>query len=574
MLTNILILVAIIGLAYWYGVQGFFTAFLHLILTIVAIALSLALWEPLVQGLLIERLPWYAWGVGLLGPFVLILIVLRVLMDLLVPGNVNFGALANFVGGCLCGALSAILTTGFAVVGLGFIPISVDLGGYQPLSVAADSTVSGQAGQGLWLPVDRMTVGFFNGLSTGTFSTSTPLADYRPDLARQACLARLRYDANASVSASPSAVQVLSLDLVPRPRRQAGEAQDPPPIRLFVEAQKRINDSDSLALVQTQWKITRGTFDEDSTLRLPPTQVRLLVWSGPPSDPQPSLLAPIAVFNRPPGQNDAQWTPTLLADDRASAYALRDGEQIAFVFPVPRDATPRHLLIRQTRFALPEPARAQTDAALAIIRSVDRPAVALLPDNATNANPDPHTGTIEQGHSGPTQLVGMEIVISQKLPDPISMNMANLITFSNKQILKGEQEVRKPTHWIDRNVFCDSFQVPGHQVMVRLSMGRRQAQTYWGTTLASAAMINGLYLRDSAGNRIPPSGYVWRRPDGSQYIFMDRIAPIDSGKKLPITRLGPDDILYLYFIVPKDTSFTSLDLGSRELQKVELTVPK
>ena len=47
MLLNILVIVFILGMAYWWGIQGFFSGLLHCAVVITAGALALAIWEPL-----------------------------------------------------------------------------------------------------------------------------------------------------------------------------------------------------------------------------------------------------------------------------------------------------------------------------------------------------------------------------------------------------------------------------------------------------------------------------------------------------------------------------------------------
>ena len=62
---------------------------------------------PLVIGVLGERMPYFAWGIGLLAPFALLLIFLRVVTDRLVNVSVQFPGLANQLGGAVFGGLTA-----------------------------------------------------------------------------------------------------------------------------------------------------------------------------------------------------------------------------------------------------------------------------------------------------------------------------------------------------------------------------------------------------------------------------------------------------------------------------------
>ena len=138
MILNLLVIAFVLGMAYWYALQGLFTAFTHILVVIAAGSMALALWEPLVINFLAYRMPAFAWGVGLLAPFALLLIFLRLAVDRLVPMNLQFPNLANLIGGGVLGALSGVLTAGFLIIGIGFFPLPPRTLGYQPYVVAAD----------------------------------------------------------------------------------------------------------------------------------------------------------------------------------------------------------------------------------------------------------------------------------------------------------------------------------------------------------------------------------------------------------------------------------------------------
>ena len=159
MIANIvLVLFLILSIVLWSS-YGLFSAFLHLLVTIVCAALALALWEPLVLGVLIHRMPYYAWCVGLLGPFVLLLIAVRAVQDKLVRWNLRFENMTNIIGGGLCGLLSGILATGLVFTAVGLLPLGESIFGYQPITVKRDGSLEGRAGDGLLFPVDRHRAG-------------------------------------------------------------------------------------------------------------------------------------------------------------------------------------------------------------------------------------------------------------------------------------------------------------------------------------------------------------------------------------------------------------------------------
>ena len=158
MIANSIILLFILGMVVIWATYGAFSALLHLVATVIAGALAIALWEPLVMGFLITRQPSIAWGVGLLGPFAILLIVIRVGFDSFIKNNLATPPMVDRLAGGFFGFLSAVLTTGMLVLGLSYLPLSEDLGGYKPYAVQVTGQVE-DTGTSLWIPVDSLTAG-------------------------------------------------------------------------------------------------------------------------------------------------------------------------------------------------------------------------------------------------------------------------------------------------------------------------------------------------------------------------------------------------------------------------------
>ena len=54
---NILLVALVLFIGYWWGNQGFFSSVLHLLCVIVAGGIALAVWEPLVTGVIAPITP-------------------------------------------------------------------------------------------------------------------------------------------------------------------------------------------------------------------------------------------------------------------------------------------------------------------------------------------------------------------------------------------------------------------------------------------------------------------------------------------------------------------------------------
>ncbi len=206
MLINIFVILGVLLLAWIWGARGLFSALLHLACVIVAGAIAFAVWEPASHAILGTDQQWLidmAWGLGLAVPFALVLAIIRVTCDKLIPANVDVDTVTNFVGGGICGAISGVLMMGILTLSLSYSRLGTEAMGYR----TAEYDVSGSLirKSALWVPVDRMTAGFYSLLSATTYRPmiGEPLAVWHPELAYEGGLLRTNYDEGNSRSAMP-----------------------------------------------------------------------------------------------------------------------------------------------------------------------------------------------------------------------------------------------------------------------------------------------------------------------------------------------------------------------------------
>src|SRR5438552_5869445 len=105
MIFNILIIAAIGGIAYFHYAQGFFSAFFSAIIAILAAVIAVSYHESVVTGLLGGKMGDYANSMVLVALFAGVYIVLRVLMDKAVPGNIRLPVIVDRIG---VGALGVV----------------------------------------------------------------------------------------------------------------------------------------------------------------------------------------------------------------------------------------------------------------------------------------------------------------------------------------------------------------------------------------------------------------------------------------------------------------------------------
>ncbi len=188
MFMNLLVIVFVLGIAYTWTVRGVFNAMVHAMCVLFAGAIAFAVWEPLALMLLgvsgspiVEGM---AWGVALIVPFVIAMVVLRVITDKVITSNIKSAKAIDYGGGAVFGLVSSILTAGILVIATGYMRLPSSFLGYQPVWYAEDRAGAGSLveNQRLWIPVDTITAGVYKNLSNGSMASAEPLAKWYPDL--------------------------------------------------------------------------------------------------------------------------------------------------------------------------------------------------------------------------------------------------------------------------------------------------------------------------------------------------------------------------------------------------------
>jgi hypothetical protein len=212
-INALVILLIVVLSAIWAG-RGFFSALLHLGVTIVAGTLAFAFWEPLAL-LMINSAPAnqtvldIAWGVALVVPFALGVAIIAAIVNATVRGNLRVSAVPNFVGGAICGGALSTLTMGIIAIGVSNMRVAETFG-FMPLAYSQDSIV--RSG-GLWLPADRAAAWFFSFASDRALRSSTSLANAYPDLSTRGHLHRVGPNDDSAVvfrRLAPDAFEFLS----------------------------------------------------------------------------------------------------------------------------------------------------------------------------------------------------------------------------------------------------------------------------------------------------------------------------------------------------------------------------
>ncbi|MBB6429273.1 CvpA family protein [Algisphaera agarilytica] len=565
MIINLIIIVFVIAMAVMWSTYGLFSALLHLLVVIASGALAFAFWEIFVSNVFIGFLPAYAWGVGLVLPFAVFLIVLRQALDNLIGGNMQFPRLVNQIVGAAVGACSGILTAGITLIGISFLPLPSNIAGWAPFEVnTVGEVVPTAEGGKLWLKVDSMTANFYNRLSVGAFGTSTPLAYYQPDIAKAAVVHRLAkwYDPNQSLVISPDTVSIkeegLALftdDRVPGIGTEANA---------YLEGRRNVAAGDKLVMIQTTWTKGDGaaTYDSDSILRVPPTQVRLLVDSG--QGPWESV-APIG-FSRP----DPNGVMQFYAINNSSIFASAAGKpslDINWVFSLGDRDKPAYAMLRNTRFELPEAKLLDGGdfgplvGALADPSSVNVGAATPAPKGSTAITTDP------VGYAT-HKIVAIES--TSALPAKVSKNKAQGLTYSKED---GDAEVLGGNTVVGSGAGGRGNSVDRVAVNESLSALRAQITKFTPTSIGAAqSTVQPIRLVTVSGDEYFPFAYVLKMSDGRQRIRVEKTDALTSNTDLPLNEMKDGDELYVYWRLERGVTIESYQIGNA-IQSIDYTAP-
>lgn len=564
MIINLFLAVFLVFMIYWWSVQGLFSGLMHLVSVIVAGSLAFALWEPITNGLFMRAasIAPYAWGLGLVVPFVFFLTVLRVLGDKFIGRNMYFQPIISQVGGGLAGLFIGILTSGIAIIGISFMHVGASFAGYQPVLIDGTGEVAPNDGGGLWVGVDSMTVNFFSKLSAGAFSNATPMKTHQPHLTEQAALFRMAFDPNASVVVLPDTVEATGLYIQPTP--VPGLTND---ARAALGA-PGASEGSQLVVVDTKWTGTYGTYDQDQTLRISPTQIRLVTETTLPSGSVESTLhKPIAAATML--GPTAPRTLVAFDDDQTQVAGLNQEDIFGFTFLIPTGQTPRFLMVRHTRLALPVPI---TDDPATVVAAMGTPGAKAASATTTD---DPNLAAGVSARTGRiTGSQAFEAEVTNELPRKFATSAVPTgIQYDAEagEIIDGFGVVKPPEGRLGTKSVINSVQTPGHKAMVRISLTRDRAQSLLGSAVAAAASLAGPELTDTNGNIYQPIGYIWQKSDGQQEIKIDRTQLIRSSRQLPVRNMGGDDTIYLYFLVNRGSTITQYAVGQTR-QEMNLSV--
>ena len=197
MFMNIIVIIFVLAIAYTWMSRGAFNAMIQALCVFFAGAIAFSVWEPLAHILLgvsdnaiVEG---SAWGVSLILPFAIMMLVFRIAADKVLKANLKNTTAVDYGLGAVFGLITSVLTAGVLVIGIGYMRLPSAFLGYQPVWYSEDRAGAGSLveNQKLWIPVDTLTATVYKNLSGGAMSSGEPLKKWYPDLTLTGFAARI-----------------------------------------------------------------------------------------------------------------------------------------------------------------------------------------------------------------------------------------------------------------------------------------------------------------------------------------------------------------------------------------------
>lgn len=585
MIMNLIVIVLVLSIAYAWMIRGVFNAMIHMLCTIAAGAIAFAVWEKLALMLInaspergfFSFLESIAWGVALLVPFAVSLVVLRLITDKVIPNNIKNSTPINYAGGAVCGLVSGVIATGMLVIGVGNMRVSSDFLGYQPLWYNADRTTGAGAlvkSESLWVPVDSIVSRAYATLSKGSMSSNEPLAKWYPHLELTGLASRISPGEGAARNA------VRPKDFTIKSVYTVGDPAGSTPINTLLKnsdgsVQKYVDiDEKPVATGMIYGYVLafepgakeRGK-KGGGQLVVSNGQLRLLVGDG---DGHTQTVFPVATISESsqPGRF-GRWR-----FDAPDVYITSTGGQsritMGFEFVVPQGYQPLAMYVKNVRVALdnlPKPVAFATTAQ----RDLRIPTGSIL-EGAKGTPQAREFNTASSVVINPTDRSG-PASINTRLMDVISTTSAKrgMTINDDNEIVDGDGtfdvklEVGRRNTPNSRQLRCERYALGEGQAMVKVIVGAGSPIGFLSDAAREAPLDAPMSLIDENGNEYEAIGFEYKDRDimRLRYTRGSTLTGIQDTPSLSTTR--DDQELRLIFIITKGVKIDRFVIGNTQI---------
>lgn len=539
MIASIFIGLMVLLIVYWWANAGAFSAFLHMLCVVVAGVLAFALWEPVAYMMIPRGMANYALGLSLLSLFLVILVVLRLVVDRLVPANLQLPKAANFIVGGAFGLVSGVLTMGTLVIGCGYLQSSVEIGGVSGWLRRSDVPKAPTIGSdnAPILQLVDVTGGFYGMVSAGAFSAwggGGTVRSHYPELTKSSMsLHRDSYGSGmANVGINPNAVSKLVVADIGAVPLDPGVGAVP------------------AGAVAVTFTVSQDAFDGNGQqFVLSASQARLV---GDADGGRAATAHPSAWLQ------DSGQGPRLYYFNSPTNYATTTpgaGEgQFTLLFPKAalESQTPKYFQLKGVRFPIAK-----------VVAAADFMQTALAGGGGAKVVEDDGIAALATGIDTPDPTWSLPITLN-------SNDKGGLTLDGDNYILAGEQRFdRKANSIVGSDLRIRGFKPAEGTRVVRLDCSATSAGVRlwpelneWVRNAGSEAQDARIALVDSNGTKYYAVGFA--EDDGLWLNIKSAGGSALRMRDVPIQTLGSNKKLLLYFRVPIGVTLKYLALDGTE----------
>jgi len=226
---SLFVVVLVLTITFFQGLQGLFTALINFLLAVLAAALAFGFYESLYFSYLIAYQPEQGRAIALMAIFIVTLLVMRTIFDLTIKQNVHFPVYVDRAGGGVFGLLTALIIVGMLAISVQLLPFGRSFLGFsryvpydeteQPVQPPDDKPMSDYLArldysqvklrrQNLWLKPDAFTLALVSHLSDYALQGRARWSEVYPDLLRTIGHVNAFPYAAARFTAPPDALRI------------------------------------------------------------------------------------------------------------------------------------------------------------------------------------------------------------------------------------------------------------------------------------------------------------------------------------------------------------------------------
>ncbi len=586
MILNLLVVAIVLGVGLTWGLRGkgrgLFSAMIACFCVIVSGAIAFSVWEPLVYGVLLDRMPDLAWGVGLLLPFCIAVGITRAIAESTVPKNIQLGDVPNFIGGTVFGLVSGVIVAGVLITSLSFLRLPPAMLGYKAISDDRGNLTSTKS---LWIPVDKITVGFYENLSKGTLGTDTPLAIRSPKVYEQAAMARMVFSEkgeNGKPSLARTTIRGGQFALKGRYRvtgalpELVGFTDDRGnPGEQKVEYPDGTQPPSDSRIEGLFIEFQASAAEKSGQIVVSPGQIRLVCVR---KNGEALAIHPFAVIAQPEAGSTLTRFRCAANDLHFPSVGGASSAVFGFEFIVPSDAKVTDLFIKNYRVPLDAGAEIKTQYAgfkardEALRSGKLASAAGVSPGGARIDAGSIDTSSSQVVSTGRDENDSRVINSDDQIPNRWIINKGNgtggLTVDGNNRIIDGQHQFaieQLAFRGVDRKLQVSAFASTKDTGIIQVELARGQKQSLLGRSVETAESILQPLIADSDGNLYEPLGYVYSDGRTVEIRFTPG-EPLRALSQIPaLSTAKQNQTLFLIYRPTKGVRITRFLLGSKEI---------